>query len=111
LLDYLNCFDRVSSFYQHKPELESILRLVRSLDYPAGSPGSRHNSSAAKRLDRLWPCDWDKSRSFGERRCGHCIGPASRTFWRASLCLHKAIAAVRIARDLTEQGIDAVPVF
>jgi len=35
LLDYLNSYERVSAFYQHKPQLESVLRVARELQFSA----------------------------------------------------------------------------
>src|SRR6266404_1214464 len=65
LLDYLNSYDRVSAFYQHKPQLESVLRVARDLKFPAdrrievaailGQQNDLLGSGAATRanLDRL----------------------------------------------------------
>src|SRR6266404_5473363 len=35
LRDYLHSYERVSAFFQHKPDLESILNVARALDFPA----------------------------------------------------------------------------
>src|SRR5262245_34910578 len=35
LRDYVNSFERVAPFFPHKPNLENILAVVRSLEYPA----------------------------------------------------------------------------
>jgi len=49
LRDYLHSYERVSAFFQHKPDLESILNVARALDFPADPPPrSSRNSSPAK---------------------------------------------------------------
>src|SRR5436305_9334015 len=35
LRDYVNSYERVGSFFQHQPNLESILSVARALDFPA----------------------------------------------------------------------------
>ncbi len=112
LLDYLNSYDRVSAFYQHKPQLESVLRVARDLQFPAdrrsavtailGQQNDLLGSGAATRanLDRL---EKGAVAVVSGQQVGLFGGPC--------YAVYKAIAAVRIARDLTEQGIDAVPVF
>jgi bacillithiol biosynthesis cysteine-adding enzyme BshC len=112
LLDYLNCFDRVSSFYQHKPELESILRLVRSLDYPAKR---RQEVATILRQQNALIGSGPATGTSLDRLANGAVAVVSGQqvglFGGPAYAFYKAIAAVRIARDLTEQGIDAVPVF
>src|SRR6266436_5927235 len=112
LLDYLNRYERVSAFYQHKPQLESVLRVARDLQFPAdrrsavtailGQQNDLLGSGAATRanLDRL---EKGAVAVVSGQQVGLFGGPA--------YAVYKAIAAVRIAKDLAEQGIDAVPVF
>src|SRR5258707_4990545 len=112
LLDYLNSYDRVSAFYQHKPQLESVLKAARDLQFPADRRSAvtailrQQNellgSGAATRtnLDRL---EKGAVAVVSGQQVGLFGGPC--------YAVYKAIAAVRIAKDLTEQGINAVPVF
>ena len=112
LLDYLHSYEKVRAFYQHKPELQSVLRVTRSLDFPpdrrqavAGILRQQNEllgSGAATRanLDRL------------EKGAVAVVsGQQTGLFGGPSYAVYKAIAAVRIAKDLVEQGVDAVPVF
>ena len=112
LLDYLNSYGRVSAFFQHKPQLESVLQVARNLQFPAdrrsavtailrqqnellgSGPATRTN------LDRL-------EKGAVAVVSGQQVG----VFGGPCYAVYKAIAAARIAKDLTEQGIDAVPVF
>jgi bacillithiol synthase len=112
LLDYLNSHERVSAFYQHKPQLEGVLRVARELQFPSErrsavaailrQQNALLGSGAATRanLDRL-------ERGAVAVVSGQQVG----LFGGPCYAVYKAIAAVRIAKDLTEQGIDAVPVF
>jgi bacillithiol biosynthesis cysteine-adding enzyme BshC len=112
LLDYLNCFDRVSSYYQHKPQIESILRLVGSLDYPAGR---RQEVATILRQQNALIGSGPATVTSLDRLANGAVAVVSGQqvglFGGPAYAFYKAIAAVRIARDLTEQGIDAVPVF
>ena len=112
LLDYLNSYDRVSAFYQHKPRLENILRVARDLQFPADrrravaailrQQNELLGSGAATRanLDRLQ-----------DGAVAVVSGQQVGLFGGPCYAVYKAIAAVRIAKELSEQGIDAVPVF
>ena len=112
LLDYLNSYGRVSAFFQHKPRLESVLRVARDLTFPADRRSAvtailrQQNellgSGATTRanLDRL---EKGAVAVVSGQQVGLFGGPC--------YAVYKAIAAARIAKDLTEQGIDAVPIF
>jgi bacillithiol biosynthesis cysteine-adding enzyme BshC len=112
LRDYLHSYERVSAFFQHKPDLESILNVARALDFPADRRrevagilrqqnqllGS--GEATVANLDRL---DRGAVAVVSGQQVGLFGGP--------SYAIYKAIAAVRIAKELTEQGLDAVPIF
>jgi bacillithiol synthase len=112
LLDYLNSYGRVSAFFQHQPRLETVLQVARNLQFPADRRAAviailrQQNellgSGAVTRtnLDRL-------ERGAVAVVSGQQVG----LFGGPSYAVYKAIAAARIAKDLTEQGIDAVPIF
>jgi bacillithiol synthase len=112
LLDYLHSYEKVSTFYQHQPQLDSILRVARTLDFPsdrrsdiAGILRQQNlllgsGSATLANLDRL---EKGAVAVVSGQQTGLFGGPA--------YAVYKAIAAVRMARELTEQGVDAVPVF
>jgi bacillithiol biosynthesis cysteine-adding enzyme BshC len=112
LLDYLQSFERVSDFYQHKPELESISSVAQSLDYTADRRREvvrilrQQNvllGSGAATLANLERLENGAVAVVSGQQTGLFGGPA--------YAFYKAIAAIRIAGELTEQKIDAVPVF
>jgi len=112
LRDYVRSYERVSAFFQHKPELESVLRVARALDFPVDRRRQvagilRHQNQLLgsgegtfANLDRL---EKGAAAVVSGQQVGLFSGPA--------YAVYKAIAAVRIAKDLTEQDVDAVPVF
>lgn len=112
LRDYVHSYDRVSAFFQHKPELSSILNVARALDFPADRRRAvagilRHQNellgSGERTLANLDRLDKGAVAVVSGQQVGLFSGPA--------YAVYKAIAAIRIAKDLTEQGVDAVPVF
>ncbi len=112
LRDYLHSYERVSSFFQHKPELASVLNVARSLDFPADRrrevagilrQQNQLLGSGAATLANLDRLEKGAVAVVSGQQVGLFSGP--------SYAVYKAIAAVRIAKELTEQGIDAVPVF
>ena len=112
LRDYLHSYESVAPFFQHKPQLESILQVARMLEYAAERRAKvaavlrQQNellgagSATLANLDRLAK---GAAAVVSGQQVGLFSGPA--------YAVYKAIAAVRIAKDLTEQGVDAVPVF
>jgi bacillithiol biosynthesis cysteine-adding enzyme BshC len=112
LRDYLHSYERVSGFYQHKPELESILRVARTIDFP----GDRRSQVAAiLRQQNILLGSGERTLANLDRLEKGAVavvsGQQTGLFGGPCYAFYKALAAVRISRDLTEQGIDAVPVF
>jgi len=112
LRDYLHSYERVSSFFQHKPDLSSILNVAHTLDFPADRrrevagilrQQNQLLGSGAATLANLDRLEKGAVAVVSGQQVGLFSGPA--------YAVYKAVAAVRIAKDLTEQGVDAVPVF
>jgi len=112
LLDYLHSYDKVSAFYQHKPEIDGILRVARALDFPSDR---RRNVAGILRQQNLLLGSGARTLSNLDRLEKGAVavvsGQQTGLFGGPAYAVYKAIAAVRVARELTEQGIDAVPVF
>ena len=112
LCDYVQSFDRVSAFFQHKPDLESIRIAASSSDYP---PLRRAEMVAILRQQNellgagqatfanLTRLERGAVAVLSGQQVGLFSGPA--------YAVYKALSAVRVAKDLTDQGVDAVPVF
>jgi bacillithiol synthase len=112
LLDYLNSYERVSAFYQHKPQLQSVLQVARELQFPADR---RSAVTAILRQQNELLGSGAATRANLDRLENGAVavvsGQQAGLFGGPCYAVYKAIAAVRIAKDLTEQGVDAVPVF
>jgi bacillithiol biosynthesis cysteine-adding enzyme BshC len=112
LIDYLNSYERVSGFYQHKPQLESVLSVARDLQFPADR---RSAVAAILRQQNELLGSGSATRSnldrFEKGAAAIVSGQQVGLFGGPCYAVYKAIAAVRIAKELTEKGVDAVPVF
>jgi len=111
-LRFLSDFSSVSQFYPHPPSLDAIQESAKSLDYP----GSRRKEVAAvlretnaslgggeataKNIDRLAS---GAVAVLSGQQVGLFGGPA--------YAFYKALSAIQIAQELTQSGVDAVPIF
>jgi bacillithiol biosynthesis cysteine-adding enzyme BshC len=112
--DYVYDFARVSAFYRHSPfDAGSLLKSAESLRYPdelrvevaevlraqnerfSGSPETARN---LERFSRPGCCA-----VVTGQQVGLFSGPA--------FTFYKALTAIKLARNLTERGIEAVPIF
>jgi bacillithiol biosynthesis cysteine-adding enzyme BshC len=109
---YLNDFSRVSEFYVHPPDLNGIsraakeIRLTDSLRHSVVEVLRKQNaafggdSETHRNLDRLQN---GAMTVVTGQQVGLLGGPA--------FCVYKALTAIRLAKELTANGTNAVPVF
>src|SRR5579863_6559278 len=111
-LRFLNDFSSVSQFYPHPPSLKAIQQAASSLDYPEdrreavaailretnASLGS--GEATTKNIDRL-------ANGAVAVLSGQQVG----LFGGPAYAFYKALSAIQIAHELTESGVDAVPIF
>lgn len=112
LRDYLHSYEKVAAFFRHKPDLESILRVASHLDYPEDR---RREIAAILRQQNQFLGAGASTFSNLDRLENGAVavvsGQQAGLFSGPCYAIYKALAAVRCAGDLTERGIDAVPVF
>ena len=109
---FLDDFAAIRQFYPHAPTLPEIKESIKSLDYPAERRAAvveilreqnaalGASSAAQANLDRL---AGGAVAVVSGQQVGLFSGPA--------YAIYKAVAAIEMARELTEEGIDAVPIF
>ena len=112
LRDFVHSFDRVAAFFPHKPSLENIAGVARSLVYPA----ERRSAVLAilRQQNELLGAGSATFRNLARFEQGAVAvvsGQQVGLFSGPCYAVYKAIAAVRIAKELTEHGLEAVPVF
>src|SRR5580765_4593282 len=112
LRDYLQSYERVSAFFQHRPALESILEVARTLQFPVER--RREVAGILRHQNRLLGAGSATQANLDRLENGAVAvvsGQQVGLFGGPAYAVYKAIAAVRIAKDLTEKGVNAVPVF
>jgi bacillithiol biosynthesis cysteine-adding enzyme BshC len=112
LRDYIHSYQRVSSFFQHQPDMENVLKVARALDYP--TERRKEIASVLRQQNELLGAGAATAENLRHLESGAVAvvsGQQVGLFSGPAYAAYKAIAAIRIAKELTERGIDAVPVF
>jgi bacillithiol synthase len=111
-LRFLNDFSSVSQFYPYPPSLEAIRQAAKLLDYPEGrrnevavilretNKSLGGSEATARNIDRL-------ANGAVAVLSGQQVG----LFGGPAYAFYKALSAIQIANELTESGVDAVPIF
>jgi bacillithiol biosynthesis cysteine-adding enzyme BshC len=116
-LRFLDDFSSVEKFYPHPPTLEAVKDSAASLDYPAER--RREVAAALRDINRQLsppaPGGTDATERNLERFEKGAVAVVSGQqvglFGGPAYAFYKALSAIRIAEELNETGIPAVPVF
>ena len=112
--DYLYDYPRVSEFYAFNPfEEESFVRAARSLEYGDGLRKAVTDilQEQNKRFS-VGEAAQENLRRLARPGCYAVVtGQQTGLFTGPAFAFYKALTAIRLARTLTERGLEAVPVF
>ncbi len=111
-LRFIDDFPGVSNFYAHPPNLEAIQQAAKSLDFPA----ERRKQVAAvlRDINAALGSGEPTQRNLERLENGAVAvvsGQQVGLFGGPAYAFYKALSAIRIAEELSETGIPAVPVF
>ena len=116
-LRFLDDFPSVSKFYAHPPTLEAVKNIAGSLDYPAER--RREVAAVLRDINRKLSPSVAGGTEATERNLEHfekgavavVSGQQVGLFGGPAYAFYKALSAIRIAEELSEAGVPAVPVF
>lgn len=109
---FLDEFPAVRQFYPHPPTLPEVRESSKVPNYPAERRAAvvqvlREQNAALNGS----PATQAHLERFAAGALAVVSGQQVGLFSGPAYAIYKAVAAIQIARELTEQGIDAVPVF
>lgn len=111
-LDFFDDFPRVAKFYGQHPTLEAVIEAAHAMMYP---PERRSEVAAALRAQNARFGAGDAARANLERFANGAVavlsGQQVGLFGGPAYALYKAVSAVHIAQELTNAGVNAVPIF
>ncbi len=109
---FLNDFSRVSEFYSHPPNWTGIQQAAAEIRMEDSL--RRGVVDVLRAQNRALGADQHTERNLDRLRDGAVAvvtGQQVGLFGGPAYCVYKALTAIHAARELTEKGTDAVPVF
>jgi bacillithiol biosynthesis cysteine-adding enzyme BshC len=110
--EYLSNFTKLESFYSHPPSLEAISAVANTLNFPADR---RHAVTAILKAQNIQFGSGAKTQEnldrLGQGAVTILTGQQVGLFGGPAYSFYKALSAIHAARQLTKEGLDAVPVF
>jgi bacillithiol synthase len=111
-LDFLFQYDKVASFYEHRPHSQAVFEHARTLQFPAERRA--RVADVLEKQNRRWGASDATMASIGKFREGAvaCIsGQQVGVFGGPLYSILKAASAMQMAEELSSEGIPAIPIF
>jgi bacillithiol synthase len=111
-LRFVDDFPSVASFYAHPPTLDAMKQVAQSLEFPVER--RREVAAVLRDINRNLGGGEATQRNLDRLENGAVAvvsGQQVGLFGGPAYSLYKALSAIRIAEELSEAGIPAVPVF
>jgi bacillithiol synthase len=111
-LRFVDDFPSVARFYAHPPTLEAVKQAAQGMDFPAER--RREVTAVLRDCNRLLGGSEATQRNLDRLENGAVAvvsGQQVALFGGPAYAFYKALSAIRIAEELSEAGIPAVPVF
>jgi bacillithiol synthase len=111
-VQFVDHFSSVANFYAHPPTLESVKRVAQSLEIPIER--RRQVAAVLRECNQLLGGNEQTQRNLNRLENGAVAvvsGQQVGLLGGPAYAFYKALSAIRIAEELREAGIPAVPVF
>ena len=109
---FLSDFSKVSNFYRHPPTTQGIDEAVREVRMEDSV--RRAVVEVLRKQNRAFGADERTAENLDRMRDGAVTvvtGQQVGLFGGPAYCVYKALTAIHVARELTDRGVNAVPVF
>ncbi|HEY1470194.1 MAG TPA: bacillithiol biosynthesis cysteine-adding enzyme BshC [Candidatus Acidoferrum sp.] len=110
--DFVKNFSKVKGFYEHPPELKSVVSVAKKLSYPAER--RREVTDILRQQNVIFGSGEETAKNLVRLENGAVAvvsGQQVGLFGGPAYSFYKALSAIRAAAELTDAGIEAVPVF
>jgi bacillithiol biosynthesis cysteine-adding enzyme BshC len=110
--DYVENFSKLASFYEHVPDLKSVARCAKKMNFPAAR--RLEVAGILRAQNSLFDSGPETQRNLqrlAEGAVAVVSGQQVGLFGGPAYAFYKGLSAIQTAQELTQKGIPAVPIF